>query len=71
MEVLGYLAEGAERFRVKVHYYVLMENHFHLVATTPEGNFQIGCNPEDRVRGLLQSTASCSLTSVSRQLQRQ
>ena len=26
---LGYLAEGAERYRVKVHYYVLMENHFH------------------------------------------
>jgi REP element-mobilizing transposase RayT len=34
----GYLAEGAERYRVKVHCYVLMENHFHLVATTPEGN---------------------------------
>ena len=26
---LGYLAEGAERCRVKVHCYVLMENHFH------------------------------------------
>ena len=24
--------------RVKVHCYVLMENHLHLVATTPEGN---------------------------------
>ncbi len=35
---LGYLAEGAERYRVKVHCYVLMENHFHLVVTTPEGN---------------------------------
>ena len=35
---LGYLAEGAERYRVKVHCYVLMVNHFHLVATTPEGN---------------------------------
>jgi hypothetical protein len=35
---LGYLAEGAERYRVKVHCYVLMENQFHLVATTPEGN---------------------------------
>ena len=35
---LGYLAEGAERYRVKVHCYVLMENHLHLVATTPEGN---------------------------------
>jgi putative transposase len=34
---LGYLAEGAERHMVKVHCYVLMENHFHLVATTPEG----------------------------------
>jgi REP element-mobilizing transposase RayT len=30
--------EGTERYRVKVHCYVLMVNHFHLVATTPEGN---------------------------------
>jgi len=35
---LGYLAEGAERYRVKVHCYVLMENHFHLIVMTPEGN---------------------------------
>jgi len=35
---LGYLAEGAERYRVKVYCYVLMENHFHLVVMTPEGN---------------------------------
>jgi len=35
---VGYLAEGAERYRVKVHCYVLMENHLHLVVTTPEGN---------------------------------
>jgi putative transposase len=35
---LGYLAEGAERYRVKVYCYVLMENHFHLVIMTPEGN---------------------------------
>src|SRR6202045_1558143 len=35
---LGYLAEGAERYRGKVHCYVLMANHFHLVVTTPEGN---------------------------------
>ena len=28
---LGYLAEGAERYWVKSHCYVLMENHFHLV----------------------------------------
>jgi putative transposase len=33
-----YLAEGAERYRVKVYCYVLMENHFHLVVMTPEGN---------------------------------
>jgi putative transposase len=35
---LGYLAEGAERYRIKVYCYVLMENHFHLVVMTPEGN---------------------------------
>jgi REP element-mobilizing transposase RayT len=38
LKFLGYLAEGAERYRVKVHCYVLMVNHFDLVATTPEGN---------------------------------
>lgn len=38
LKFLGYLAEGTERYRVKVHCYVLMVNHFHLVATTPEGN---------------------------------
>src|ERR1700736_6534830 len=27
---LGYLAEGVERYSVKVHCYVMMENHFHL-----------------------------------------
>jgi putative transposase len=35
---LDYLAGGAERYRVKVYCYVLMENHFHLVIMTPEGN---------------------------------
>ncbi len=35
---MGYLSEGTERYRVKVHCYVLMENHFHLVVTTPKGN---------------------------------
>jgi len=35
---LEYLAEGAERYRVKLHCYVLMENHFHLVVTTTEAN---------------------------------
>jgi hypothetical protein len=29
--------EGAERHRVKVHCYVLMENHLHLVATDGRG----------------------------------
>ena len=35
---LGYLAEGAERYQVKVYCYALMENHFHTVVLTPEGN---------------------------------
>ena len=35
---LDYLAEGAERYGVKMHCYVLMTNHFHLIATTPKGN---------------------------------
>jgi REP element-mobilizing transposase RayT len=39
---LDYLAEGAERYRVKVYCYVLMENHFHLVVMTPEGRLPSG-----------------------------
>jgi hypothetical protein len=39
-QFLGYLAEGAERYRVKVHCYVLMQNHFDLVPRTPKGNLQ-------------------------------
>ena len=27
-----------ERFRVRLHAYVLMENHYHLLAQTPEAN---------------------------------
>jgi Transposase IS200 like len=54
---LSYLSEGAERYRVKVHYYVLMENHLHLVATCwkrelesgPTGKETIGL-PFDRSR---------------------
>jgi REP element-mobilizing transposase RayT len=36
LKFLGYLSEGAGRYRIKVHCYVLMENHFHLVVTTME-----------------------------------
>ena len=35
---LDYVSEGAERYKVKVQCYVMMENHFHLVAATPDGN---------------------------------
>jgi REP element-mobilizing transposase RayT len=34
LKFLGYLFEGVERYRVKAHCFVLMENHFHLVVTT-------------------------------------
>ena len=35
---LALLAELGERFGVKVHAYVLMHNHFHLLLETPEAN---------------------------------
>jgi len=38
LKFLSYLAEGAERYKVKVHCYVLMANHFHLVVTTTQAN---------------------------------
>jgi putative transposase len=47
---LGDRAEGAERYRVKVHCYVLMENHIHVVATPPGGQpFKVDASIEDRV----------------------
>jgi putative transposase len=38
LKFLGYLSEGVERYRVKAHCFVLMQNHFHLVVTTTEAN---------------------------------
>lgn len=35
---LGVLAEAVERYGVKVHAYVLMDNHFHLLLETPFAN---------------------------------
>ncbi len=38
LKFLEYLEEGANRYEVLVHCYVLMGNHFHLLATTPKAN---------------------------------
>jgi len=38
LKFLEYLEEGAARYGVLVHCYVLMGNHFHLVVTTPKAN---------------------------------
>src|SRR5437667_6778181 len=35
---LELLAESRERFGAKIHSYVLMDNHFHLLLETPEAN---------------------------------
>ena len=35
---LGLLGELTERFGLRVHAYVLMDNHFHLLLETPEAN---------------------------------
>ena len=35
---LGLLEEMVVRFRVKLHAYVLMDNHYHLIVQTPEAN---------------------------------
>ena len=67
---LGYLAEGSERYRGKVHCYVLINNHFHLIATTTEVNpFEVGASTDDCIHGLLQSPAPGSRASVSGQIQ--
>ena len=35
---LGLLGELPDRFGLRVHAYVLMDNHFHLLVETPEAN---------------------------------
>jgi len=35
---LELLAEASERFGVRIHAYVLMDNHFHLMLETPTTN---------------------------------
>jgi REP element-mobilizing transposase RayT len=35
---LGLLAEATERFGIRMHAYVLMDNHYHLLVETPEAN---------------------------------
>jgi REP element-mobilizing transposase RayT len=35
---LELLAEATERFAIRLHAYVLMENHYHLLVETPEAN---------------------------------
>jgi REP element-mobilizing transposase RayT len=37
---LDTLAEAHERFRLEIHAYCLMGNHYHLLLKTPEGNLQ-------------------------------
>ncbi len=39
---LGILGEAMERWRWLCHAYCLMENHYHLVVETPEGNLSKG-----------------------------
>ncbi len=40
MAFLTALAEAHERFGLQIHAYCLMENHYHLLVKTPEGNLQ-------------------------------
>ncbi len=35
---LDLLAECSERFRVRIHAYALMDNHYHAIMETPDGN---------------------------------
>lgn len=35
---LSILQESIEKYKVELHGYVLMENHFHLILRTPLGN---------------------------------
>jgi REP element-mobilizing transposase RayT len=41
------LAEATERFALRIHAYVLTDNHFHLLVETPEANLSSGVIPID------------------------
>ncbi len=38
---LELLETAVDRFRIRLHAYVLMDNHFHLLVETPEGNLSV------------------------------
>jgi REP element-mobilizing transposase RayT len=38
LKFLGKLGEAVDKFNLKIHSYVLMDNHYHLLKETPEGN---------------------------------
>ena len=40
--LLGLLSEWPERFRIEIHAFILMDNHYHLLARTPEPNLNHG-----------------------------
>jgi putative transposase len=39
------LGESCEKTGWRIHAYVLMGNHYHLLAETPEANLAIGVGP--------------------------
>jgi len=38
LKFLEKLGEAVDKFNLKIHSYVLMNNHYHLLKETPEGN---------------------------------
>ena len=35
---IGYLESASERYKAVIHTYCLMDNHYHILLETPEGN---------------------------------
>ena len=40
-QFLAVLAHAVERYRLRLHAYVLMDNHYHLLVETPEANLSL------------------------------
>jgi REP element-mobilizing transposase RayT len=67
---LELLSEATERFGIRIHAYVLMDNHFHHLVETPEANLSRAIQWLNvSYRRLVQSTAQTRRTPISGPIQ--
>ena len=64
------LPEFVHRFRLKLHAYVMMSNHYHLLVEAPEANLSLAMQWLQTLRQLGELSAGIDYATVSAGLQR-